>query len=176
MRTKLDNNKEINNNEKWESIEGTSDYIVSSFGRVMSLKGIKPRILKPSCRKSGEYQYEGVILCIGGKKVFNTIHKLVATAFLDYNPAKNMVISHIDGNRFNNNHTNLEIITKRWSCSKDIDKTQTSSRYIGVSYVKKMDLWGANILINRVNHNLGFFRKEIDARIAYLTKLSSIEE
>lgn len=43
-------------NEEWKEIEGTEQsYFVSSLGRVLSLRGKEPRILKPFVCGNGYY-------------------------------------------------------------------------------------------------------------------------
>ena len=75
-------------------------------GRVDNRKG---KQLKPSIDK---YGYEKVTLTQNGKRKTFTVHKLVAMTYLP-NPKNKTTINHIDGNKRNNNVTNLEWATEK---------------------------------------------------------------
>lgn len=57
--------------------------------------------------KVDRYGYHHIQLSIGGKKVYPTIHRLVALAFLD-NPDDLPEVNHKDGVKSNNQECNLE--------------------------------------------------------------------
>lgn len=87
--------------EEWRPVVGfEGKYEVSSLGRIRSLmrKGSPAPILKPF-EKHG-YLY----VKIGGKD--RRVHRLVAAAFLQAETGK-PVVRHLDGNRANNEVTNL---------------------------------------------------------------------
>lgn len=105
-------------NEEWRPIKGYEGrYFVSNHGRV------KSRLRHGyNCVPSAEYEhlvsprkskngYLMVNLCGFGKdKQRNKyVHRLVATAFLGLTDG--MVVNHIDGNKCNNNVSNLEVVT-----------------------------------------------------------------
>lgn len=90
--------------ELFKPIEGFPDYQVSNTGNVVSYKGKKPRILK--C-KVDKYGYKCVCLRRDNKNHHFTVHRLVAKAFVD-NLYNKPTVNHIDGNKLNNNYTNLE--------------------------------------------------------------------
>ena len=91
--------------EEWREVNGHHDYLVSSDGRIMSLKkGIKHE-LKPGLSGRG---YLTVSLDNGHTK---PIHRLVAKAFIP-NPDTKPAVNHIDGNKQNNRVDNLEWCTK----------------------------------------------------------------
>lgn len=89
--------------EEWKEIRQTAgDYFVSNYGRVISLKLTKPRIMKPfNCNG---YLY----VSIDGHD--RRIHRLVATAFIP-NPEGKKIVHHKDGNKQNNKVSNLEWAT-----------------------------------------------------------------
>ena len=102
--------------EIWKDITGYEGlYQVSNLGKVKSLnksiirnngrrQTFKEKTLKKGLSSNGYYS---VSLTKNGKgKTFN-IHKLVATAFIE-NKNNDKCINHIDGNKRNNNVTNLE--------------------------------------------------------------------
>ena len=95
--------------EKWEKIKGYSEhYLISSAGRVYSIRN--NIFLKKSLVSSG---YESVAIRNDKGKVRTAvIHILVATAFV-LNKKNKPQINHIDGNKLNNNHLNLEWCTAK---------------------------------------------------------------
>ena len=76
-------------------------------GRADNRKGRK---LKPSIDKYGYYK---VVLSHNGKRKTYPVHRLVAMAFLP-NPLNKKTVNHIDGNKTNNNVSNLE-----WASQKE---------------------------------------------------------
>ena len=104
----------MHNSEKYLPIEGFPDYLVTSQGRVLSLKDNKgnDRIkeLKPQIINSG---YLTVVLYKNGKQYRKTIHRLVAQAFIP-NPDNKPQVNHIDENKRNNHVSNLE-----WATAKE---------------------------------------------------------
>lgn len=97
--------------EIWKPVLGYNNtYWVSSFGRVKSLKKNKERMLKAGIASNGYYT---VALCKDGEQQTYTVHSLVANYFVDgKSPLKNF-INHIDGNKLNNNVSNLEWCTNK---------------------------------------------------------------
>ena len=101
--------------EIWKTVPNFSNYQVSNFGNVKSLKKevktkggsyrtLKEKNIKCSTRKNG-YLYVNLYneaIC----KKYN-VHRLVAMLFLP-NPDNLPQVNHIDGNKTNNNSNNLE--------------------------------------------------------------------
>ena len=75
-------------------------------GRLDNRKG---KQLRPSIDK---YGYERVVLTKDGIRKTYSVHKLVALAFIP-NPENKTTINHIDGNKRNNNVSNLEWATEK---------------------------------------------------------------
>lgn len=90
---------ETPNNETWKEIPWADGfYWVSNKGRVLSLCGIEPKILKPyNCNG---YLY--VDLFGHGRR----INRLVGQAFCD-NPEAKPIVHHGDENKLNNDADNL---------------------------------------------------------------------
>lgn len=105
--------------EIWQPIQGyEGTYEVSTLGRVRSLNRVversdgikrtyKSRILKPCISYNG---YAQVKLQINSTSKGQTIHRLVAIAFIP-NIENKPQVNHKDGNKLNNQASNLEWIT-----------------------------------------------------------------
>ena len=90
----------------WKTIEGTNgEYQVSDTGLVKSTK--TGRILRPAVDARG---YERVCLFKMDRDRRYKVHRLVAMAFI-HNPDNLPQVNHIDGNKRNNNVSNLEWVT-----------------------------------------------------------------
>lgn len=91
--------------EIWKIIDGYNGlYYVSNLGNVKSFNKNKEIILKSNLQKNG---YIALNLYKNGKRITYTIHRLVAKAFIE-NPNNLPQVNHIDGNKLNNNLSNLE--------------------------------------------------------------------
>lgn len=105
--------------EIWRTIEGWSDYQISSHGRLKSLARVifttdgkirhtKERIIKPGLSKG----YRVAVLCINYEKRSISIHRLVAEAFVPRIEGKEEV-DHIDRDKSNNTPANLRWVNDR---------------------------------------------------------------
>ena len=105
--------------EEWRPIaEFDGEYEVSNLGRVRSMKKyrgqtgrIMPQTQQPSGR-NGERRYFAVMLWHNNKAYCRKAHRLVAEAFIP-NPDNLPQINHKDGNRANNQVSNLEWCTAK---------------------------------------------------------------
>lgn len=105
--------------EIWHPCAGfETHYEVSNFGNVRSIErmvrhakgGLKKspsKVLKHGKSKSG---YLIVSFCVDGVKSNQTVHRLVARAFL-HNELNKPQVNHKDGNKHNNHLNNLEWVT-----------------------------------------------------------------
>lgn len=93
---------EENFEEKFVDIPGHEFYAISNKGRVYSKR--RNKFLTP-CINSSDYKKVN----LNDKNLY--VHRLVATAFCP-NPASLQEVNHIDGNKWNNNYTNLEWVSK----------------------------------------------------------------
>jgi hypothetical protein len=105
--------------EVWKKIDCNNYYEVSNYGNIRSVDrivehktskflNIKSQKIKPALRKDG---YLHVHLAKDCKSLNKTVHRLVAIAFLE-NPLNKFDINHKDGNKSNNNLSNLEWNTR----------------------------------------------------------------
>ena len=117
--------------EIWKDIKGYKGlYQVSSFGRVKSFKtNLNGKILKQRTNPNG---YKSVNLSLNGKVKLKVIHRLVMETFKEeklnfkYMPNEDisiinldkLIINHIDGNKENNNITNLEWCTYSYNINE----------------------------------------------------------
>lgn len=112
--------------EVWKDVKDYEGlYQVSSLGNVKSLKRFKnnhsfkqlieEKIMKPSLGK-----YKKVNLCKNRKYKTYYVHRLVAETFID-NPNNEPCINHKDGNKYNNNVSNLEFCSMSYNTKHAYD-------------------------------------------------------
>lgn len=100
--------------ERWKTIFSNEKYEVSSIGNVRR-KG-KVDNLKINYNSTGGY----------GRVSIGRVHTLVAYAFLGERP-NGLDINHIDGNKKNNNASNLEYVTRSENCKQACNKQMLRS-------------------------------------------------
>ena len=177
--------KNTDKQEQWRDIPNYEGmYQVSNLGRVRSLdretpdkrghmRRIKGGIKTPTPDKRG-YQY--LILYKGHRQPERIqVHQLVAMAFLGHTrDDRNIVVDHIDNDPTNNHLSNLQIVTQRYNSTKD--KSNSSSKYTGVTWNKNCNKWQAGIRqVGRGSVYLGLYVNELDASKAYNKSLEAIE-
>jgi hypothetical protein len=167
--------------EIWKAIPGYEGiYEVNNFGDVKSLSRLrwngykfvktKERILRPGINGAGYYY---VNLMYNNVKANYRIHQLVGIVFLNHIPNKyDLVIDHINNNKLDNRVENLQIITHRENCHKR--PINSTSKYVGVHFVKNRNKWRATITVDGKKISLGSFINEEDANLAYQNKLKQI--
>jgi hypothetical protein len=108
-------------------------YEVSDDGQIRRSAYIKksgincePKLLSQSCDRNG---YLKIALSIdnGKPKTFN-VHRLIAKAFIGINDG--MVVDHIDGDKKNNNISNLRVVTHSENIRAHYDKDKKLGRWI----------------------------------------------
>lgn len=98
----------MNNEFKWVNIPFFSNYQINEKGDVRSFFG-SYRLRKASIATNG---YLGLILREKNKSYYRYVHHLVAETFLGVKPTKETFILHKDGNKLNNEASNLKVVPR----------------------------------------------------------------
>lgn len=99
--------------ENWKEIDGYDGmYQVSDLGRVRSLKFGKVRVLRASKCING---YLMVGLWKDGKQNSVSVHRIVASAFIENDDESKNQVNHKDENKQNNRVSNLEWCTAQYN-------------------------------------------------------------
>ena len=88
----------------WVDIPGWP-YQVSNGGKVRNV--VTGRVLTPMLQGAKHNQYEVVLLCDAPRQQRASVHRLVALAFFGAAPSSKPLVLHRDGNRRNNQRSNL---------------------------------------------------------------------
>ena len=157
--------------EVWKNIKDYENcYQISNLGNVKSLsrfvdnhsgfkKSLKEKLLKNHISKTGYFVID--LKKENQRKTFK-VHRLIALAFID-NKNNLPFINHIDGNKLNNNISNLEWVSNRENCCHAKSILKKSSIYTGVCFRKNRNKWQSSIIFNGKQIYLGTFENEIDA-------------
>jgi hypothetical protein len=82
-------------------------------------------------------------------------------------PPEGMVVDHIDRNKANNCRFNLRVCTPAENRHNRAKRPGTSSRFKGVSYIKRFRKYRATFQFNGRPMFLGYFDDEVEAARAY---------
>lgn len=98
-------------NEEWKDVVGYADILmISNLGNLYSKRSKK--LLKLNHRKDGYISYATKIGGRKGNAKCFRLHRLVATHFID-NHLNKREVNHIDGDKSNNQVSNLEWVTAK---------------------------------------------------------------
>lgn len=118
--------------EEWREIDGYPGYFVSSYGRILSDKGLKPLVIKQAIKKDRNkrkpYYLRVSLRDATGRPKNLRVHRLVLIAFRGPAPSEKHHGAHIDGNSLNNWLMNL-----KWSTQieNEADKEAHGTKLIG---------------------------------------------
>ena len=110
-------------------------YTIYSDGRILS--HYTNRYLSATDNGRGYYNVKLFIVKEGDRKIYRTVyvHRLVAEAFL-LNPDNLPQVNHIDGNKRNNNVTNLEWCTAKANTAHALDTGLATRKQPKLSYAQ----------------------------------------
>jgi len=80
---------------------------------------------------------------------------------------KGQQVDHKDGNGLNNSRDNLRFSTQQQNVFNQRPTGKGTSKYKGVSWDKSSNSWYSAIKFNGKSRNLGHYKNETDAAIAY---------
>lgn len=94
-------------NERYKAVDECPGWYINERGEVWSTKSHK--ILTPTCNGSGYLQ---LVYWNKGSRKKHYIHRMAASTWIGIIPDK-YTVNHIDGDKSNNNISNLEIVTRK---------------------------------------------------------------
>lgn len=103
-----------------------------------------------------------------GKREKTKMHRLILGA------VDNEKVDHIDGNGLNNQKENIRICTTSQNAFNTKSKTNSTSKYKGVSYSKQLNKWKVTITIKDKSVHLGYFDSEEVAALTYDKKAKAV--
>ena len=161
-----------NKDEKWAVVEEFPRYKVSNTGKVYSSHS--KRLLTPTDNGAG---YLTVMVIKDRKQYRRHIHRLVAKAHVP-GYRDGTVVDHVDGNKSNNNASNLEWVTTRENCIRGSQCNRNKnkkSKYPGVRYFKSTDSWGVNIRYKKKRYFIMHSKDEELCSIVYQEAVKAID-
>jgi predicted DNA-binding protein YlxM (UPF0122 family) len=100
-------NQQVRDTKTYKQVPFAEDYLINMDGEIYSNKSHKT--IQPTPHKGGYLRVK--LFCNDGKRKAFLLHRVVAETFLD-NPDNYPEVNHKDGNKQNNNVSNLEWLTR----------------------------------------------------------------
>lgn len=110
--------------------------------------------------------YAGRTITVDGKRSAILMHREI----MGCTKGDGQEVDHIDGNRLNNQRSNLRLVTRTQNHGNCRHRDNCSSKFKGVTLVKRTGKWQAQITCNYKDYYLGSFMTETDAALAYNKK------
>lgn len=131
---------------KWKILKENENYSINEKGEIKN--NITKKILSPSINKdSGYYQID---LWKNNKSRKYTLHRLVANNFIP-NLENKPTVDHIDGNRLNNNISNL-----RWATYSE-QNSRFNTFGVRSEKIKVINVDGEELIFNRIKDVAEYF-------------------
>lgn len=121
--------------EEWTEIRNHPDYLISSWGRVYSVK--RDLVMRPY---PSEWGYMRICLRENGDKDWRYIHRLVAEHFIP-GEDEGLDVNHIDGDKTYNNEINLEWVTKSMNNQHALDIGLRKPSGIAIQIMETGDIY-----------------------------------
>lgn len=80
---------------------------------------------------------------------------------------KNIYVDHFHHDTLNNTRDNLRPCSYQGNTANSRHQSNRSSKYKGVTWDKSRQKWGSKIGVNSKTINIGRFKNELDAAVAY---------
>ena len=158
-----------NSSVRWSSYEGIP-FAVSSCGFIYMPPYVDKlgRSVKGNCTRGNPNNFGYHQFQLGRRN--HKIHIVVASAFIGERP-EGMFVDHIDGDKSNNDASNLRYLTPRQNMRACRKNTRGStSRYRGVHWNTRDQNWVSSIKHCGKSIRIGSFKCEHDAAAAYNKK------
>ena len=135
---------------KWKILKENENYSINEKGEIKN--NITKKILRPSINKdSGYYQID---LWKDNKSRKYTLHRLVASNFIP-NLENKPTVDHIDGNRLNNDISNL-----RWATYSE-QNSRFNTFGVRSEKIKVININGEELIFNRIKDAAKYFNCNI---------------
>ena len=136
--------------KKWKILKENENYSINEKGEIKN--NITKKILRPSINKdSGYYQID---LWKDNKSRKYTLHRLVASNFIP-NLENKPTVDHIDGNRLNNDISNL-----RWATYSE-QNSRFNTFGVRSEKIKVININGEELIFNRIKDVAKYFNCNI---------------
>lgn len=135
---------------EWKILKENENYSINKKGEIKN--NITKKILSPSINKdSGYYQID---LWKNNKSKKYTLHRLVASNFIP-NLENKPTVDHIDGNRLNNDISNL-----RWATYSE-QNSRFNTFGVRSEKIKVININGEELIFNRIKDVAKYFNCNI---------------